>query len=231
VGGEPFKLRIYAIRDQRPHTPTAKELRYQEEVDRDHARRPDLYPERKAYRSWDYSPSERLTLELCDSNSYRWDERALIKRWRDRKGNTRLEDRLAEAFVWLQPAAVLAREKRLEIEERDRLRAEMEARRERLRERKKKAEKAKDYLDKLAETHLRLERLDRLIAGISARKKEGEAMGRLLAEAEVYRRMLQHSFEEPSVRSSLEEMGVLGDEELVMPSLLEPMPPWSWQDW
>jgi hypothetical protein len=119
----------------------------------------------------------------------------------------------------------------LEIEEQDRLRAEKEALPERLRERKRKAEKAKDYLDKLAEIHLRQERLDRLIAWISARKEEGEAIARLLAEAEAYRRVLQHSFEEPSVRSSLEEMGVLGDEEPVMPSLLEPMPPWSWLDW
>ena len=139
-------LRLYEIQGKKPHEPTAKELKKQAEEAAWRARyRSDAAANRKVYRTWDYFPSGRLTIALRDTNSYSWRERELSKRWRDRKGKT-LEDQLAEVFVWLEPASVMAKQKRLEIEERRR-RETAEAERRRLaRERREQAGKLEKYL-------------------------------------------------------------------------------------
>lgn len=228
VDGERFAFRIYAIKDRRPHEPTAKEKRDQEWRDRYRTRFSDGSSERKVYRSWDYYPSDRLTLELRDTNRYGWREQALVKRWRDGKSK-RLEDDLADALIWLKPAAVLARETRLEIEERERKRAEEAARRERLRERKRKAGQVKEYLDKLAETNACLERLDRLIERLSAQTVEhGQAQTRILREAEEYRSVLLKEFEDAAINTYLEKIALYSETENVIPALLEKDPGWSW---
>lgn len=230
MDSERFVLRIYAIRDRRPHEPTAKEKRDQEWRDRYRTRSSDGSSERKVYRSWDYFPSERLTLELRDTNRYRWGEQALVKRWRDGKSK-RLEDDLADALIWLKPAAVLAREKRFEIEDRERKRAEEAARRERLRERKRKAGQVKEYLDKLAATNACLERLERLIELFSAQKIEhSQAQTRILREAEEYRSVLLKEFEDAPINTYLEKISLYSETESVITALLEPDLGWSWRD-
>jgi hypothetical protein len=223
VDGEPFKIRVYATKDRRPHEPTPRERREQEERERWRAAHPEWYSTRraKAYRSWDYFPSERLTLEICDTNDYSWREHALVKRWRDRE-SAPIESRFGDIFVWLKPAAVAAKEKRLEIEEKRRKREEEERRRAKLRERREKAGKIKEYLESLAAKREQLSRIESLVSFLSETKDgDDAAVACLIGEAAAYHQVLLCEFHAEKVRSALAKLGVLNEDEVLIPALLE----------
>jgi len=222
--GERFLLRVYEIQDRKPHEPTAKELKEQAREDEWRARYLNSYSSsRKVYRTWDHYPSGRLTIALRDTNSYGWREHALSKRWRDRKSNA-LEGRLADIFTWLEPAAVMAREKRLEIEERQRLEAEEAERLRQLRERREHAGKLEKYLVELVDTHARITQLGELINFL---EEQGSIANILIdqfaGEARAYKRVLERRLSDKEISNHLEELGISLGAELLMP-VLEQMP-------
>lgn len=230
VDDERFLLRVYAMPDKKPHEPTAKELKKQAQEDAWRTNYPATYSSnRKVYRTWDYFPSGRLTIALRDANSYGWQENELSKRWRDRKAVT-LEDRLAEIFVWLASASVMAREKRLEAEAMQRREAEEAERQRRLRERHDQATKLETYLIELGDTHAKMRGQDDLIAFLMKSESPPEVLLRLVAEAQAYRRVLQDRLGGEEVSDRLEKLKLELGEELLMPALAEPPEP-SYRPW
>ncbi len=230
VDGERFVLRLYEIQGKRPHEPTAKELKKQAQEDAWRARyRSDHETNRKVYRTWDYFPSGRLTIALQDTNSYSWRERGLSKRWRDRKGKT-LEDQLAEVFAWLEPASVMAREKRLEVEDRRRREAEEAERRRLARDRREQAGKIEKYLIELSDLHARIDRLDGLLAFWEVHSEPDSVISRLSEETKAYRETLLAQLEHQDVSKRLETLKISLGEDLLMPALAEPPeePYYSW---
>lgn len=159
VDGEPFVIRIYETRDQKPHNPTRDELKAQAYREESRARYPDLYsPDSKAYRSWDYSPSGRLAIEITDPTQFSWRSENLIGRWHDRHMK-KLEDYLGEVMAALPVAAVRVKQRRAEEVERARIEAEEEDRRRRERARQERILKWRDFLLNKADKFHQFERL------------------------------------------------------------------------
>ena len=221
VDGERFVLRLYEIQGKRPHEPTAKELKKQAQEDAWRARyRSDRETNRKVYRTWDYFPSGRLTIALQDTNSYSWRERGLSKRWRDRKGKT-LEDQLAEIFAWLEPASVMAREKRLEIEDRRRREAEEAERRRLARERRESAGKLEKYLIELSDAHTTIRRLEELLSFWEGSAESEPVVARITEETRAYRETLMLRLAHEDIARRLDELEISLGEELLIPALAE----------
>lgn len=221
AGGERFLLRIYEIQDKKPHEPTAKELKKQAQEDAWRARyRSDTDSNRKVYRTWDYFPSGRLVIALRDTNSYGWREHQLSKRWRDRKGKT-LEDQLAGILAWLEPASVMAREKRLEMEERRRREAEEAERRRLARERREQAGNLEKYLIELSDLHARIDRLDGLVAFWEKQYDSEPLLLRMREEASAYKDTIRAKLRHEDIAKRLESLEVSFGEDLLMPALAE----------
>ena len=226
VHGEPFQMRIHEVEDREAHAPSAAELREQARYDENRARNPDWYKERTVYRSWDPFPSGRFSIEIKDTNWRGWDEAPLLKRWRDRK-SVRLEDCLPDIFTWIEPASVMAREKRLEIEERRRLEAEEAARRRRAEERRANAKRLKKYLVELTDRHDQLVRLVALIAYLEQQEGAQEMpLRRLIEEARSYETVLRGKLAAKHIGEALEKNELIEDEALVIPALGESL---DWQ--
>ena len=221
VHGEPFQIRIHEVADREVHAPSASELKEQAQHEEWRSRYPEAYRATKVYRSWDPFPSGRLAIELKDTNWRRWDEAQLLKRWRDRK-SVRLEDCLPDIFTWIEPASVMAREKRLEIEERRRLEAEEEARLHRAEERRANAKRLKKYLVELTDRHDQLVRLVALISHLE--RQEGAQnipLQRLIDEARCYEMVLRGRLGAKHIGEALAKNDLIKDEELVIPALDE----------
>ncbi|WP_027950980.1 hypothetical protein [Haliea salexigens] len=168
VGEEIFEFTLYETRDQKPHTPTKEELEYE-------ARRLRWSgnSDRKSYRTWDYYPSGRLIFHISDNQSdWRLDLSKNERRWRDTKATT-LEERALDIFVWLQAAAVEAKEKRLLIEEEER-RQEKEAERQaRIRQRKKNAKSLRNHINELGDVLSTIHRLEQMVEFIDRQDDSG----------------------------------------------------------
>lgn len=162
VNGEPFNLSLRETKEQVPHKPTADDLRRQAEYDINAKRYPTFYkPGKKVWRTWDPVPSGRLSLELKDAVWPRWGSKDLVGRWYDRKTKA-LEEYLSETMPVLMEASILAKHRRAEERERERLKAEREEMQRREKARAERRQKRRDYLKKKAdayEMHARLESL------------------------------------------------------------------------
>jgi hypothetical protein len=128
VEKEVFALRFYETKDKNHHEPTEKELKKQAEEDKWRSRMPEIYSsDRKVYRTWDYFPSGRLSLEIRDPTSPDWNGENLVGRWHDSK-NKKLEDCLPQIMAALASAPVSVRHRRAERAEQARILAEEDER-------------------------------------------------------------------------------------------------------
>ncbi len=149
--GEPFKLSIHETLDKKPHIPTKQELKAEADYAADSRRLPSLYPPgRFKHKKWDHFPSGRLSMDIRDPTIYSWQNENLIGRWNDR-GTTKVEDCLGMAVGALRNAAILAKNRRAEKEEKARIEAEKQERQKREEARRLRAKKREDYLLKMAE--------------------------------------------------------------------------------
>lgn len=222
VGEERFLVRIKEATDKKPHEPTKAELQEQ-------ARRADYSwysPNRKAYRSWDYFPSGRLSISLSDTVGNRWERDSIEKRWRDTKGRT-LESRLPEIFLWLEEAEPTARSKRLEAERQARDEAERQERLRRLRERRQLAEALEKSIVELADIH---ERRRRVLALAETMRGQLDTSPRLLREVQGYADVLLNQIGQCNADKILDAAHVSDVSGLLIDALTEvppePKHPW-----
>jgi hypothetical protein len=138
-----------------------------------------------------------------------------------------LEDCLPDIFTWIEPASVMAREQRLEIEERRRLEVEEAARRRRAEERSANAKRLKKYLVELSDRYDQLVRLIALIAYLE--QQEGARavpLKRLIDEARSYETVLRGKLDAKHIGDALDKNELIKGEELVIPALGESL---EWQ--
>ncbi|WOJ92922.1 hypothetical protein R0135_14160 [Congregibacter variabilis] len=213
VGEERFLVRIRETADKKPHEPTKAELKEQ-------ARRADYSwysPNRKAYRSWDYFPSGRLSISLSDTVGNRWERERIEKRWRDTTSRT-LESRLPEIFFWLEEAEPLARSKRLEAERQAREEAERLERLRQQRERRKLAEELEKAICDMADIN---QRRQRVMALAEVMRAEEEADPRILEEVVGYAEVLRKQICERHLPDAVREAAALSGSGLLISALLE----------
>ncbi|EED30565.1 conserved hypothetical protein [gamma proteobacterium NOR5-3] len=223
VGDERFLVRIKEATDKKPHEPTKAELKEQ-------ARRADYSwysPNRKAYRSWDYCPSGRLSISLSDTVGHRWQRERIEKRWRDTRGRT-LESRLPEIFLWLEEAEPAARSKRLETERQAREEAERQELVRRQRERRKLAEALEKSIIELADIH---ELRRRVLALVDTMQGQLDSSSRLLQEIQGYTDVLLCQLVQSGADKILDAAQVADASGLLINALTEipPEPKYPWQ--
>jgi hypothetical protein len=183
VDEQPLAVRIYETKDKTPHVPTATELKRQAEEDEWRARYPSTHRrDHKAYRTWDYSPSGRLVMEISDPKQVRWQSDPIVGRWRDRT-STRLEDYLGETMVALKTGAAVARHQRAKEAEEARLAKEAEQRRREQEVQRRLLEKVTKFLMEKADKHAQIVKLENLAAHFSldSVRLDGEPLGELQA--------------------------------------------------
>lgn len=218
VNGEAFPIRIYEAKNQMTHKPTHEDLQKQANHDR---WREDG---KQVYRKWDYVPSGKITVSFRDTNGSRWDySQALTRRWGDRKYGA-LETFLAEIFTWLEPASVMARERRLVREEERRIAFEKSERERLLRERLVTTKKLKKYLDELADIHAQAGKIGELtLFFVEQKQSDSIIMQRMIEEAKSYYAYLNERLNEATISIDIKNIGIdFDDEELFMPVLALP---------
>lgn len=217
---ELFEVKLYELKDKQAHEPTAKELKYQMQVDERRARYPELYAsDRKSYRSWDYFPSGRLALHIYDTTHYRGDYPTIEKRWRDRKGKS-LEESLVDIFIWLASATVMARDKRLEIEARQREAAEARERERRAAKRRDAAKALKKHIDELIDTHRSIARLTAMADFVSRQPgADSWASQRFRREILGYRARLLQNFETEHFEYVFDTLEITENDDLLVDAL------------
>jgi len=137
---------MYEGKNKKSHVPSAKELSAQARRDEDHRRYPSHYNSKtKAYRTWDYEPSGRLSLEITNPAQRRWQSENLVGRWHDRKSK-KLEAILNEVMVSVAGGAAQSKIIRAQKEEEERQRKEEQHRREREANRLQRAKKRHEFL-------------------------------------------------------------------------------------
>lgn len=221
VKDEKFDLRIYETEGKRPHEPTHTELNDQARQDKWRNEHPNWYSTvRKAYRTWDYFPSGRLTLELRASERYDWRDEPIEHRWRDRKAKP-LEQSLADVFVWLASAEPLVRERRLKHEEKLRIEAAERERRRMERELHSKAKELERFIVGLLDTQKTEANVSALLQRLSDQQKEGEiwATSRMIKELRSYHGYLQSKTSEDEIATFLNSIGLDQSVPLLIPYL------------
>ncbi len=214
---EPFLVRIYETKSKSPYRPTSADLKRQADYDERSRRYPTLYPAgKKVWRTWTYSPSGRLCIELSDPTHYRWNNEHLIGRWYDRK-NKSGDEYLRELIVALAPAAALVKHRRAEAEERARLQFEEAERRRQQQTRQERVAKRREYLFKKADSYAQHRKLVMLAEFLAPKANpDGAApfdqIARTLAslvEAE------GHQFEVDELNAEIARLGLFTDDDSI----------------
>ncbi|MCC6915643.1 MAG: hypothetical protein IT566_18240 [Rhodospirillaceae bacterium] len=157
VDGVPIAWRLHEIKDKAPYVPTKRELEVQAQREEDRKRWPSLYSSNsnlKAYASWDYSPSGRLSLTFTDATRFYWGGDGRVGNWRDRK-NAPLDTYLDDAMRALALGAVDIKRRLAEEAEQERRREDEQERRRREQARKERIVKRHEYLLKKADDFAR----------------------------------------------------------------------------
>ncbi len=216
VDDVPFKWRIHEIKDKKEHEPTKSELKAQAELEAQRARWGLSYSHApKAYRSWDYYPSGRLSMTIADATLSSWRHEALIGAWRDRKGR-RLEDYLDEAMTALVAAAVAIRHRLAEEAERKRLEEEERERRRRDEARRERRRRRREYLIKMAEEYARYSRLDEFAVHLQRELGAGweQPADRLLEEMRMLLQTMEAQFSRESIEGEIARLCLFADDDM-----------------
>jgi len=214
---EAFTVRLYETKDREPHEPTATEIRKQKEEDEWRSKYPDLYSaDSKVYRSWDYFPSGRLSLEIKDPTAPGWDSRDLVGRWRDHRKKG-LENYLPKAMAALTAAPAAVKHRRAEEAEKERIRAEEHARRQREVASRERAEKRQQYVMKKAEGYAGLQRMKALLEYMSreAEVYSAEPVGRIARVMESMIVEMKEGFERQVINEEITKLELFGDDDSV----------------
>jgi hypothetical protein len=146
VDGEKMRLSFQETKNKHAHHPTAGELSEKARWEENRKKWPTLYgSDKRHWRSWDYSPSGRLSLVLQATAWTNWQHDRILGRWHDRK-SAAIEQKLDEVVVAMHAGAALLRHNREAAEERERHRQEEADRRRRDLERQERVAKREAYV-------------------------------------------------------------------------------------
>ncbi|MEH2480994.1 hypothetical protein V1282_004351 [Nitrobacteraceae bacterium AZCC 2146] len=172
IDGESLRLLFHETKDKSEHHPTAAELAEQAKWEERRKQWPTLYnADRRHWRSWDYSPSGRLSLTLVSPVWTSWSSDRILGRWHDRKAAT-VEQQLNEVVVAMYAGVALLKHNRAKLEERQRLHQEEMDRRERERDRQDRIAKREAFVRLKAKEHAELVELRSF-----SRHLDGETVG------------------------------------------------------
>ncbi|WP_298161776.1 hypothetical protein [Acidocella sp.] len=162
VDNQPLKLSVHETKVKIQHVPTTAELKEQAKHDQYVAQYPTFYSQnRKVYRTWDYIPSGRLVVEICDPLQAAWRSAPVFGRWYDRK-TSGVETYINEMMVTLVTGAAIAKNQRAKEAEQARLAKEAEERRQENERQARLLARATEFLTEKAKKHELLERIVRL---------------------------------------------------------------------
>ena len=217
VDGVPMAWHMYAIKDRVPHQPTKEELEAQARQDVYRARAPVLYSSRrdtKAYRSWDYYPSDRLAMKLTDATRFRWGREGWIGYWHDRKSR-KLEDYLDNAMATLATGAVAVKHRLAEEAEQARREAEELERRQLEQARRERALKRHEYLLKKADDYVRFERLAAFAQFMKRQvyRYSDEPLDRLIGELGTLVGVMEQSFDREALKEEVVRLQLYTDDD------------------
>jgi hypothetical protein len=146
VHGEKLRLSFHEGKDKHVHNPTPGELAEKARWDENRAKWPTLYnADRRHWRSWDHSPSGRLSLVLHSPTWTNWQSDRLLGRWHDKK-SAALEQQLDQVIIAMHAGSALLRHNREAVEERERRRQEEADRRRREQELQERVDKREVFV-------------------------------------------------------------------------------------
>ena len=159
LDGEKLRLSFHETKDKFEHHPTAAELAEKARWEGYQKQWPTLYrSDKRHWRSWDYSPSGRISLTLEASAWTSWSSDRLLGRWHDRK-SARVEQQLNDVIVAMHAGAALLRHNRAAIEERKRLQQQEAERRQRDRDRQDRITKREAFVRQKSKEYRELSEL------------------------------------------------------------------------
>ena len=214
VDGEVFWMTIYESRDRRTHQPTKEELKEQADRERWRAQYPGMYSANsKAYRSWDYFPSGRLSFELASEWREHWHP-LLAGRWYGR-ANKPVEECLNDAVVALITTAATIKHNRALAEDAARRAAEAAELRRQEAARRMRAGKRREYLAKKAAEHQRYLQLSTLLRQFEGAAEPGGQSGldRITRELRCEVDALRQSFDRAEIDAEVAKLGLYGDDD------------------
>jgi len=217
VDNESFEIRLYETKDRKPHEPTAKELKAQKERDEWRNRYPNSYEsDWKLYRTWDYCPSGRLSLQITDPTATDWSSKNLIGRWHDRR-TKKLEDYLPRIMATLASAPVSVRHRREEEAEQERIRAEEHARWCREMTRKERARNRRSFIEEKANEFAKFQQIAALSGFISkeANTHSAEPVGRISRVIEQMVSEMRLGFERKTLNEEISKLELFDDDDPV----------------
>jgi hypothetical protein len=146
IDGEKLRLLFQETKEKHEHHPTSGELAEKARWEVQRKQWPTLYnSDRKHWRSWDYSPSGRISLTLVSPIWTSWSSDRILGRWHDRKAAT-IEQQLNEVVVAMYAGVALLKHNRAAVEERKRLQQEEADRRQRERDRQDRIAKREAFV-------------------------------------------------------------------------------------
>jgi hypothetical protein len=216
VDGEKMRLSLHESLDKHTHQPTTAELAEKARWDANRVKWPTLYrPDRRHWRSWDYSPSGRLSLVLENPKWTGWSSDRILGRWHDRKSTT-VEQQLNDVVVAMHAGAALIRHNRAAAEERHRLQQEAAERRQRERDRQDRIAKREAFVQRKSQEYTQLVELRRFSEYL-ARETLGSDIRGASAIASVARDMverLEDSLSASSLKEEVEQLKLYADGDL-----------------
>lgn len=189
IDGERLRLLFHETKDKSEHRPTAGELAEKAKWEANRLKWPALYnADKKHWRSWDHSPSGRISVTLVSPVWTSWSSDRILGRWHDRKAAL-VEQQLNQVIVAMYGGVALLKHNRAKLQERQRLHQEEMDRRERELARQDRIAKREAYVREKAKTYaelLELRNFSRHLDGETA----GSDMRNALAIAAVSRDMI-----------------------------------------
>jgi len=207
-------MTISESRDRKPHQPNKEELEAQADRERWRIRMPSLYSSNsKAYRSWDYFPSGRLSFELASEWREYW-RPLLAGRWYGRASKP-VEESLNDAIVALITTAAAVKHKRALAEDEARRAAEAAEQRRREAARRERAGKRHEYLAKKAAEHQRYLKLSALLEQFeSAAEPDGQSgLDRITRDLRGEVDDLRQSFDRAEIDAEITKLSLYADDD------------------
>lgn len=214
IDGESFEFRVRETPNKQAHVPTKDELKWKAEREERRRRHPSLYSEHSNELKWDYKSSGRLIIEINDPSLYRRDEGHVIGRWRDRK-DQRVEEQLNDVMVSLAGAAAKVKIRQQEELEKLRVEAEAEDRRRTQEARRKRDNKRREFLFKVAREYRQYQALAALhdhlapkaaVDGAEPLDKMNRVLARLVAD-------MANRFERENLNGEITKQRLIADDD------------------
>ncbi|OYU88218.1 MAG: hypothetical protein CFE29_17945 [Bradyrhizobiaceae bacterium PARB1] len=220
VEGEKLRLLFHETKTKNEHHPTAAELAEKARWDNNSKQWPTLYrSDRKHWRSWDYSPSGRLSLTLQASSWTSWSSDRQLGRWYDRKSTT-VEQQINEVIIAMYAGSALLRHNRAVIEEREKQRQEAAERRQKERERQDRILKRESFVRQKSKEYMELRELQAFSEYFSQQSHSGLTYSSAIAAlATEMTERLRSSFLPSNINDEVVELALFTDDDFLLEAI------------